>query len=149
LGAGQIPDGLDGLLGLKNMNLTTFASEWAVDDRGFHRELIKRSGDVAMYRRWKDDPAAFHWEVVYFRWYKESLLPNGRLIPAGKKYPRSSKWGVDGFTYLGIDLAGAEQRFTGMASSHVAPNAGINPRIKTIGPPATPQALKSACAAGF
>jgi hypothetical protein len=141
LGVGQIPDGL---LGLKIMNLTTF------QDHGFNHELIKRSGDVALYRRWKGNfPEAFHYEVVCFRWHKESLLPNGRMIPAGKKYPRSSKWGVDGFTYLGIDLAGAEQRFMSMASSHVALNTGFNSRIKTIGPPATPQALKSACTAGF
>jgi hypothetical protein len=79
-------------------------------DSGFNLEFMKREGPICLVKRWKRKED-FHWEVVRIRYFEESILPNGLVIPAGERYPKSASWGTDGFTYLKNEEQAAEKTF--------------------------------------
>jgi hypothetical protein len=64
---------------------------------GFRHEQLMRSGQIALFERWKPDQPV-HYEVVRIREHKAYKLGTAE-IPAGEHYPSTSSWGTDGFTY--------------------------------------------------
>jgi len=68
---------------------------------GFKHEQVCRSGEWAVFKRWKTSP---HFEVVRIRAHGEYVMA-GVTIPAGESYPSSEKWGVDGFTFTNLEKA--------------------------------------------
>ena len=71
---------------------------------GMNFKQIKRVGDVAIFEqshpRWKD----VRYEVVKIGRHNGYYLGGSRLEPA-ETYPGGSLWGIQGWTYLTLDLA--------------------------------------------
>lgn len=84
---------------------------------GFLHEQIRRTGNIAMYRRTKQGHA--HVEVVKIGRHNGRVLPDGGEIPPGEFYPSAETWGTYGFTYA--DEAQAEAKFTEMVNAASQP----------------------------
>jgi hypothetical protein len=75
----------------------------------FRHTLLKREGDLAIYRRKQvGTNATAHFEVVIITRH-DGITINGNLIEAGELYPSSSQWGDRGWTCNTLELA--EKRF--------------------------------------
>jgi len=58
----------------------------------FNHEQVWRDADYAIYKRWKGDPEAYHWEVIrILKWPAREL--HGKSYPASEGYPSSNSWG--------------------------------------------------------
>lgn len=78
--------------------------------KGWHHEQVMREGMIALYCRWKDSPAAPHWEVIRIQEHAERFFPGSDTpVPAKEGYPGDSSWGQEGFTYTRLDSA--EKKF--------------------------------------
>lgn len=71
--------------------------------KGWTHEQIYRSGDVAVYRRFKAEVNP-HFEVVIVRSHR-GLKFGDRLVDASEYYPSSESWGTYGWTIHGEDRA--------------------------------------------
>lgn len=73
---------------------------------GFNHEQVERSGDVALYRRWKQGGGREHFEVVRIKSHDGLLYPGAkeRTAPA-EYYPSAEKWGTIGWTYPELEAA--------------------------------------------
>lgn len=67
--------------------------------KGFNHIQIKREGAIALIKRWKGEIPP-HFEVVRWKLFPQSTMPNGDIVPEGERYPSSHRWGMDGFTYI-------------------------------------------------
>ena len=66
--------------------------------KGFTHRMVKRSGDVALFERYKTDPAKSHFEVVRVQSHNGRTIA-GQFLPPAEFYPSTSQWGTHGFTY--------------------------------------------------
>jgi len=73
--------------------------------KGFKHQLIKREGDVALYKRSSTEfPKASSYEVVIITQHN-GITINGNYIEPGELYPSTTQWGDRGWTYNCIDSA--------------------------------------------
>ena len=75
---------------------------------GFDFELLKRDGDIALFRKTKPGLGFESFEVVVIQRH-ETFEIEGKLIPASEHLPRSEQWGIKGWTYS--DRLSADRRF--------------------------------------
>ena len=76
--------------------------------KGFVHKLVRRTGFVATYARFRrSDPENVHYEVVQIK-MRPTLTVFGNEVPAHEVYPPSEAWGTDGWTYRSEDLARAK-----------------------------------------
>jgi hypothetical protein len=94
-----------------------------VSANGFKHQIVKREGSICLVKRWKQN-IPFHWEVVRLRYFEETVMPDGTIVPAGERYPKTREWGIDGFTYLANDANGADQRYRHALSDSPVLNTG-------------------------
>lgn len=76
--------------------------------KGWTHEQVLREGLIALYRRWKDDPATAHWEVIRIQENAEREIA-GVLIPEKEAYPGDGLWGQEAWTFTRLEPA--EKRF--------------------------------------
>jgi hypothetical protein len=66
--------------------------------RGFKHTLVKREGDVAIYKRCAvESLKRFHYEVVIITRH-DGISIEGNYIEPGELYPSGSQWGFMGWT---------------------------------------------------
>lgn len=70
--------------------------------QGFHHQLIRREGNVAVYKQEKNNYKAF--EVVVLRTMKKDNALTGQMT-GDERLPSTSDWGVFGWTYRSEDDA--------------------------------------------
>ena len=87
---------------------TTFRSD------GFDFELLKRDGDIALFRKTKPRLRFESLEVVVIQRH-ETFEIEGKLIPASEHLPRSEQWGSAGWSYR--DRPSAERKFNQLISA--------------------------------
>jgi hypothetical protein len=76
---------------------------------GFDYCQIAREGDVAIYeQRWPGSENVCY-EIVRIR-RREGFEIGGNFVEPAEVYPKSEKWGVDGFTLADKDAAFAKLR---------------------------------------
>ena len=80
----------------------------------FDFELLKRDGDIALFRKTKPRLRFESLEVVIIQTH-ETFEIKGKLIPAGEHLPPSGQWGVKGWTYS--DRPSAERKFNQLISA--------------------------------
>ena len=71
---------------------TTFRSD------GFYFELLKRDGDIALFRKTKLGFSFETFEVVLVQHHKERIIA-GKSIEGGEAMPSSEQWGSKGWTF--------------------------------------------------
>jgi hypothetical protein len=77
--------------------------------KGFKHHLIKREGDVALYKRHLAESSKHvHYEVVIISSHN-GIEIDGNYIEPGELYPSTSQWGNMGWTCSTLDQA--EVRF--------------------------------------
>jgi len=77
--------------------------------KSFRHVLVKREGDVAIYkRRHIENTGRWHYEVVVITSHDGTYI-NENLIEASEIYPSTSQWGLMGWTHTTIEEA--EKRF--------------------------------------
>jgi hypothetical protein len=91
---------------------TTFRSD------GFDFELVKRDGDIALFRKTKPGFGFESFEVALIQRH-DTLEIKGKLIPAGEHLPRSEQWGIKGWTYS--DRLSAERLPSKLSRSWMTP----------------------------
>lgn len=94
---------------MKILELNFIKSDWS-------HEQIKRSGDVAIYKRWKEEgkfPASLkpHYEVIVIKSHNGYLV-GGVYVEPAETYPGSSSWGKLGWSY--DSLKKAEEKFNSL-----------------------------------
>lgn len=67
-------------------------------ESGFVHELLERTGDVAVYRRFKTGGGPEHFEVIRVARHNGFKIANS-IIPPAETYPPASQWGTNGWTY--------------------------------------------------
>ena len=73
--------------------------------KGFKHQLIKREGDVALYKRSSVEfSKSVHYEVVIITSHN-GITINGNYIEPGELYPSSSQWGDKGWTFTTLEAA--------------------------------------------
>ena len=78
--------------------------------KGFKHALLKREGDVAIYKRNAvESPKRFHYEVVIITRH-DGISIEGNYIEPGELYPSGSQWGTMGWTCSTLEEA--EKRFS-------------------------------------
>jgi hypothetical protein len=96
----------------------TLAAEFSWQGRRYRQ--LKRVGMVALYEIFGADNNVFGFEVVWIRVHSAGER-FGKWYEKREGYPASESWGTYGWSYLGTDRAGAEERFdevTYRATSH-------------------------------
>lgn len=90
------------------MNYKPLPTEFT--SKGFIFKQIRREGDIAIYKRWKEkhNEKCAHFEVFEIQKYQEREMC-GIKIEAKEAVPTNELWGKKGFTYL--DLGSAEKKF--------------------------------------
>jgi hypothetical protein len=77
--------------------------------RGFKHTLVKRQGNVAIYKRIQIETAQKpHYEVVIITSHN-GITIEGNYIEPGELYPSTSQWGLSGWTYN--QLEDAQEKF--------------------------------------
>lgn len=77
--------------------------------KGFRHTLLKREGNVAIYKRSSvENLKRFHFEVVIISSHN-GITIEGNYIEPGELYPSGSQWGNSGWTCSTIEQA--EARF--------------------------------------
>ena len=73
---------------------------------GFVHKLVKRRGQVAIYKRRgiKSESGDYHYEVVKISSHNGYKL-GGQYIESAETYPGASLWGLQGWTYQDLDIA--------------------------------------------
>lgn len=66
--------------------------------KGFIHELVNRSGDVALFKRYQSDASKCHLEVIIVQSHNGRKIGDTFLEPA-EFYPSTSMWGQYGWTY--------------------------------------------------
>ena len=64
---------------------------------GFNHRMVERTGMVAVYERWKGGQP-HHFETIRIREADEFVI-EGKMIPAGERYPAAEQWGSLGWTF--------------------------------------------------
>ena len=79
---------------------------------GFVHELIERTGDIALFRRFAVGGGPEHFEVVRIRRHNGFPIPGSlakfgevRHAPPAEIYPIPERWGTDGFTFNALEMA--------------------------------------------
>ena len=75
---------------------------------GFNHVQIKRTGKVAIYKRWKGEEQYAHYEVIKISNHNGYKLGASFVKPA-ETYPGGSLWGIQGWTHQ--DIESAEDNF--------------------------------------
>jgi hypothetical protein len=75
---------------------------------GFSFKILRRDGDIALFRKTKPGLGFESFEVVVIQRH-ETFEIKGKLIPAGEHLSRSEQWGIKGWTYS--DRLSADRRF--------------------------------------
>ena len=79
---------------------------------GFKFEQVRRFGKVAIYKQTKiGNPANVHYEVGIIQ-ENQPWEAFGKKHQARESWPKSKRWGLDGFTYQ--DLAHAEAQMAAL-----------------------------------
>jgi hypothetical protein len=71
---------------------------------GFNHELIKREGDVAIYKRGLLAGNDSHYEVIKITSHNGYSM-GGQYIEPAETYPGASLWGLQGWTHQTLELA--------------------------------------------
>lgn len=74
---------------------------------GFIHELVERTGDVAIFRRFKMGGGREHFETVVINRHNGFSIAGKDITPA-ETYPPAQQWGVRGWTFLDKDAAKAK-----------------------------------------
>jgi hypothetical protein len=98
----------------------------------FRHELIKRNGNIALYkktgmesntRKYEVDSG---YEVVRIRTHDGYELGGVKIDPA-EVYPSNEKWGTDGYTYTGVNaLEYANKRYNDMVAQESVTSVSAN-----------------------
>lgn len=77
---------------------------------GFVFHLIQRKGDVAIYKKKKEDYEKFNYEVIKIRRHDAMVIGKNKdgqdiMVEKSEQYPCSTEWGQYGWTYLTLDAA--------------------------------------------
>lgn len=74
--------------------------------------LVKRIGNVCMFKRERQDGKSRQWEVMKIRQKPERVI-DGKTIPAREALPSASEWGKLGKTFMDTptDRQRAEERY--------------------------------------
>lgn len=84
--------------------------------KGFRHSLLKREGDVAIFKRSPvESPKRIHYEVVIITRH-EGISIEGNYIEPGELYPSGSQWGSMGWTCSSLEEA--EVRFKKAKEQH-------------------------------
>jgi hypothetical protein len=86
---------------------------------GFTFEQIKRTGNVAIYKKTKPEHQFYVYEVIVIEERKPCEL-FGKLMPATEIYPSSEQWGANGFT--AVNIAKAESKMEELIKHEHATN---------------------------
>lgn len=85
--------------------------------KGFELELVQRTGNVALYKRFQSNPDKCHYEVIVVQSHNGRTIGESFIEPA-EFYPSDSQWGQYGWTFTeGMSgsreqaLADAKHRF--------------------------------------
>lgn len=98
---------VDGELEMKRLD-ESFTS------KNHRHELVKRTGDIAIYKRWSiatEPNQTPHYEVVKINTSKETeTIINGRIVrfESRENYPTENNWGTMGWTYHSFSSAMAK-----------------------------------------
>lgn len=84
---------------------------------GFCHELLRREGNIAIYKRFKKEHSSPHYEVIKITPHNGYTIA-GKNFPPGESYPSSSEWGTKGFTYYCANEA--ESKFNQLKGEHYA-----------------------------
>lgn len=79
---------------------TTFRRE------GWDFTRVMRHGKLALYR--KQRGVVQSWEVVRVQHRPDTLLPDGRHLPAHECFPRTRDWGILGWTFMSEEAGRAK-----------------------------------------
>lgn len=71
---------------------------------GFEYFQVLREGKFAIYEQHKDGKFASNYEAIRIHSHN-GFEKDGKIFPAAEYYPKSSAWGVDGFTLKSKSLA--------------------------------------------
>ena len=74
----------------------------------FNHELVKREGNVAIFKRWGVGSKDHHYEVVKISKHNGYMM-GGAYIEAAETYPGASLWGIQGWTCTDLEIA--EKRY--------------------------------------
>lgn len=89
---------------------------------GFHFSMVKRVGNVALFRKTKPNHSRLSFEVVIIKTHPAKTL-FGRTYPARESMPPSEQWGQAGWSYLNREAA--ERRFARLTEPRLeGPNSG-------------------------
>lgn len=66
-------------------------------ESGFVHEILERTGDIAIFRRFKQGSSREHFEVIRVCKHNGFRI-NGVDIPPAETYPPTTQWGVNGWT---------------------------------------------------
>lgn len=93
---------------MKTLDLTFVKKEW-------HHEQVKRVGNVAIYKRWKEEgkyaaSPAPHWEVIIVKSHNGFFITDAKTkekvwIPPAETYPGETTWGTLGWSYDSLEKA--------------------------------------------
>jgi hypothetical protein len=98
--------------------------------KGFEFSLVKREGDLAIYKKQKPEQKTFSFEVICIKRHNGYTIAGTVMEPA-ETYPGDSQWGIYGFTYT--DLAEAEEKFNELKSNvHIGNKRRGRPRKSSI-----------------
>lgn len=86
--------------------------------KGWHFEQVQRNGDIAIYRRWKDNGLPAHFETIKIESHNGYEI-GGKWIEPAESYPSEKSWGTKGFTFH--TLAEAQQRALSLSSPEKEP----------------------------
>lgn len=89
---------------------------------GFNLTQIAREGLIAVYEQRKPGVNHVGYETIRIQTHKAATIPNGdgtfRDVEEGESYPKSHRWGVDGFTSTTREAA--MQKFCEMVKEDTA-----------------------------
>jgi hypothetical protein len=88
----------------------------------FRHDLLERDGMVCLVERTSTHPhsaGSVHWEVVVLRANPERVGPDGKVWPAGERYPGANDWGERGWTYTSI--TDARQKYRALVAREPLP----------------------------
>lgn len=94
---------------------------------GYHFSLVKRQGDVAIFRGVKDFSPSINWEVIYIqnspggpRIFNTTENTPVEVMFEPKEYPPSNnQWGEKGWTCLSLEAAQAKMEELLAKTKHV------------------------------
>ena len=79
--------------------------------KGFTHELDRRTGNIALFKRYQSDASKCHYEVIIVQSHNGRKIGDTFLEPA-EFYPSTSTWGQYGWTYTEGMSGSREQAFT-------------------------------------